>query len=185
MVDLEALGFAVVPTSTGCPSYHPATLLKLYIYGYLNRVQSSRLLDGAAICATCAQFIVICRNIGLFRRPLAAIDGSKFKGVNARDRNVTHGKVRTRQDKLNETIARYLTALDAADRQESMDVPSGSQRLRDKLVLLKAQMQKLEAAVVASPDKQVSLTDPDTRLIVIGDCLTGVGTPIAARPAKS
>ena len=207
VLDLGGLGFAVVPASTGRPSYHPAMLLKLYIYGYLNRIQSSRRLErecqrnvelmwltgrlapdhktiagfrrsnGAAICAACAQFIVICRKIGLFTRPLAAIDGSKFKGVNARDKNFTRGKVRTRLEKLNETIARYLTALDAADRQESMDAPSGSRRLRDKLVQLKAQMQKLkalEAAVEASPDKQVSLTDPDTRLMVIGDRLTGV-----------
>ena len=139
-----------MPAATGRPSYHPAMLLKLYIYGYLNRIQSSRRLErecrrnvelmwltgrlapdfktiadfrrnnGAAICAACAQFIVICRDIGLFTRPLAAIDGSKFKGVNARDKNFTRGKVRTRLAKLNETIAHYLTALDAADRQESM-----------------------------------------------------------------
>jgi transposase len=89
-----------------------------------------------------AQFIVICRKIGLFTRPLTAIDGSKFKGVNARDKNFTRGQVRTRLEKLNETIARYLTELDAADRQESVAVPSGSQRLCGKLVQLKAQMQK-------------------------------------------
>ena len=90
--------------------------------------------NGAAICAACAQFIVICRNLGLFTRPVAAIDGSKFKGVNARDKNFTRGKVKTRLAHLNETIARYLTALDAADRQESMGVESGSKRLRDRLV---------------------------------------------------
>jgi transposase len=206
-LDLGALGFAIVPAATGRPSYHPATLLKLYIYGYLNRIQSSRRLErecqrnvelmwltgrlapdfktiadfrrdnGPAICAACAQFIVICRNLGLFTRPVAAIDGSKFKGVNARDKNFTRGKVKTRLAHLNETIARYLTALDAADRQESMGVEAGSKRLREKLVRLKAQMQKLkalEAAVDAAPDKQVSLTDPDTRLMVIGDRLTGV-----------
>ena len=124
--------------------------MKLYIYGYLNRIQSSRRLkgecqrnielmwltgrlapdfktiadfrrdNGAAICAACAQFIVICRDISLFTRPLAAIDGSKFKGVNARDSNFTRGKIKTRLAKLNETIAHYLTALDAADRQERM-----------------------------------------------------------------
>jgi hypothetical protein len=133
--------------------------------------------NGAAICAACAQFIVICRDIGLFTRPLAVIDGSKFKGVNARDKNFTRGKVRTRLAKLNETIAHYLTALDAADRQESMGAEAGSKRLRDKLVRLRAQMQKLkalESAVEAAPDKQVSLTDPDTRLMVTGDRLTGV-----------
>jgi transposase len=206
-LDLGALGFSIVPASTGRPSYHPATLLKLYIYGYLNCIQSSRRLErecgrnvelmwltgrlapdfktiadfrrdnGPAICAACSQFIVVCRQSGLFTRPVAAIDGSKFKGVKARDKNFTRGKVKTRLEKLNETIARYLTALDAADRQESMGVESGSQRLRDKLVKLRAQMQKLkalEAAVESSPDKQVSLTDPDTRLMVIGDRLTGV-----------
>jgi transposase len=153
-LDLSALDFAVQPAATGRPSYHPAMMLKLYIYGYLNRIQSSRRLErecqrnvelmwltgrlapdfktiadfrrdnGPAICAACAQFIVICRNIGLFTRPLAAIDGSKFKGVNARDKNFTRGKVRTRLAKLNETIAHYLTALDAADRQESMGTDS-------------------------------------------------------------
>src|SRR4029434_10482444 len=105
-LDLYVLGFdGVEPCETGRPSYHPSVLLKIYIYGYLNRIQSSRRLErecqrnvelmwltgrlapdfktiadfrrlnGAAICAACAQFIVICRNIGLFTRPLAAIDG--------------------------------------------------------------------------------------------------------------
>ena len=133
---------------------------------------------GLAICAACAQFIVICRDLGLFTRPLAAIDGSKFKGVNARDKNFTRSKVRTRLAKLEKSAAQYLTALDAADRQESMSEgsSSGSGKLRDKLTRLKAQMQKLkalEAATEASPDKQVSLTDPDTRLMVTGDRLTG------------
>src|SRR5262245_60072047 len=204
-LDLATLGFdGVVPETTGRPAYHPATLLKIYLYGYLNRVQSSRRLErecqrnielmwltgrlapdfktiadfrrdnAAAICAACAQFIVICRDIGLFTRPLAAIDGSKFKGVNARDRNFTRGKIKTRLAKLNETIAHYLTALDAADRQERLGAQAGSQRLREKLVKLRAQMQKLkalEAAVDASPDGQVSLTDADTRLMVTGDRL--------------
>jgi hypothetical protein len=116
--------------------------------------------------------------LGLFTRPLAAIDGSKFKGVNARDKNFTRSKVRTRLAKLEERAAQYLTALDAADRQENMEGigPSGSGKLRDKLTRLKMQMQKLkalEAAIEASPDKQVSLTDPDTRLMVTGDRLTG------------
>ena len=129
-----------------------------------------RRLNGAAICAACAQFIVICRSIGLFTRPLAVIDGSRFKGVNARDRNFTRGKVRGRLDKLNEAMARYLTALDAADHQEAIDGrSSGAGRLRDKLARLQAQMQKvrtLQAAVEAAPDKQVSFTDPDSRLMV-------------------
>jgi transposase len=118
-LDLDALGFQSQPAATGRPGYHPAMLLRLYIYGYLNRIQSSRRLErechrnvelmwltgrlapdfktiadfrrdnGAAICAACTQFIVICREIGLFQRALAVVDGSKFKGVNARDRNFT------------------------------------------------------------------------------------------------
>lgn len=99
--------------------------------------------------------------------------------MNARDKNFTRGKVKTRLAHLNETIARYLTALDAADRQEgkAWGVEAGSKRLHQKLVQMKAQMQKLkalEAAADAAPEKQVSLTDPDTRLMVIGDRLTGV-----------
>ena len=137
-----------------------------------------RRLNGPAICAACAQFIVICRSIGLFTRPLAVIDGSRFKGVNARDRNFTRGKVRGRLDKLNEAMARYLTALDAADHQEAIDGrSSGAGRLRDKLARLQAQMQKvrtLQAAVEAAPDKQVSFTDPDSRLMVVRDRVTGV-----------
>src|SRR5690349_3040322 len=137
-LDLKTLGFeGAEPAITGRPSYHPALLLKLYIYGYLNRIASSRRLErecqrnveamwltgrlapdfktiadfrrlnGPAICAACAQFIVICRSIGLFTRPLAVIDGSRFKGVNARDRNFTRSKVRGRLDQLNEVMARY------------------------------------------------------------------------------
>ena len=112
-LDLGALGFAVVPAATGRPSYHPAMLLKLYIYGYLNRIQSSRRLErecqrnvelmwltgrlapdfktiadfrrdnGAAICAACAQFIVICREIGLFT---AAAGGDRWQQVQGRER---------------------------------------------------------------------------------------------------
>ena len=140
-------------------------LLKLYVYGYMNRIQSRRRLErecqrnielmwltgrlapdfktivdfrrdnGLAICGASAQFIVICRDLGLFTRPPAAIDGGKFKSVNARDKNFTRSKVRTRLAKLGESTAQYLTALDAADRQENMDGSdaSGSGKLRDKL----------------------------------------------------
>ena len=122
-LDLGALGFArVVPDATGRPAYNPATLLKIYLYGYLNRIQSSRRLeretqrsielmwltgrlmpdfktiadfrrdDGAAIRKTCAQFIVLCRHLNLFTRAVVAIDGSKFKAVNTRDKNLTPAK---------------------------------------------------------------------------------------------
>ncbi len=154
-LDLEALGFAgVVPEMTGCPSYHPATLLKIYLYGYLNRIQSSRRLEretqrnielmwltgrlmpdfktiadfrrdnGRAIRAACAQFIVLCRRLNLFTQAVVAIDGSKFKAVNNRDKNFTVAKVGKRIEQVEESIGRYLAALDRADRQDS-DVGRG------------------------------------------------------------
>jgi len=206
-LDLNSLGFRSAPAATGRPGYDPATLLRLYVYGYLNRIQSSRRLErechrnielmwltgrlapdhktiadfrrnnGAAICAACAQFIVICRQIGLFQRALAVVDGSKFKGVNARDRNFTRGKVKKRLGRLNDAVAGYLASLDAADREENVNRAASCERLRGKLALVAAQVQKLkamEAAVEAAPDHQVSLTDPDTRLMVTGDRLAGV-----------
>src|SRR5678815_164676 len=146
-LDLHALGFeGVAPAATGRPSYHPSVLLKLYIYGYLNRVQSSRRLEreaqrnvelmwltgklapdhktianfrkdnGPAIQAACAHFIVLCRQIGLFTQAVAAVDGSKFKAVNTRDKNFTPVKLRKRIEQVAEHIAGYLQDLDTADR---------------------------------------------------------------------
>ena len=145
-LDLEALGFAgVVPEVTGRPAYHPATLLKVYLYGYLNRIQSSRRLEresqrnielmwltgrlmpdfktiadfrrdnGPAIRAACAQFVVLCRNLNLFTRAVVALDGSRFKAVNNRDKNFTVAKVAKRIEQVEASIARYLAALDPAD----------------------------------------------------------------------
>jgi len=149
-LDLAALGFSgVTPAATGRPAYHPSTLLKIYLYGYLNRVQSSRRLEregqrnielmwltgrlapdfktiadfrkdnGAAIRAVCSQFVVLCRQLGLFTRAIVAIDGSKFKAVNNRDKNYTVAKVTGRMEQVAASIARYLRALDRADREES------------------------------------------------------------------
>ena len=195
-LDLDALGFELVPALTGRPAYHPATLLKLYIYGYLNRVQSSRRLEreagrnvevmwltgklapdhktianfrkdnGPAIQAACAHFVVLCRQIGLFTRALAAVDGSKFKAVNTRDKNFTPTKLRKRIEQIAEHIAGYLQDLDTADRIEGDAAEARSEKLKDRLSALRAQMQALkamEAQVAASPDGQVSLTDPDAR----------------------
>src|SRR5499427_4736291 len=137
-LDLATLGFdGVVPETTGRPAYHPATLLKIYLYGYLNRVQSSRRLkreaqrnielmwltgrlapdfktiadfhkdNGAAIRAVCARFVVLCRELGLFTRAVVAIDGSKFKAVNNRDKNYTVAKVIGRMEQVDASIARY------------------------------------------------------------------------------
>lgn len=196
-LDLRGLGFeGMTPAATGRPAYHPAMLLKLYVYGYLNKVQSSRRLEreaqrnvelmwltgrlapdhktiadfrrenGSAIQAACAQFVVLCRQLGLFGAALVAIDGSKFKAVNTRDRNFTAYKVKRRIEQVAEHIAGYLQDLDTADRHEGEAAEARSGRLVEKIDRLRAQMAMLkamEAEVEASPDGQVSLTDPDAR----------------------
>src|SRR5262249_26821570 len=149
-LDLLELGFdGVEPEVTGRPSYHPAVLLKLYVYGYLNRVQSSRRLEreagrnvevmcltgrlkpdhktiadfrkdyGLAIRRVCSRFVSLCRTLRLFTEASVAIDGSKFKAVNNRDRNFTSAKMRRRLAQIEESVARYLQQLDSADRQEA------------------------------------------------------------------
>ena len=196
-LDLAVLGFAgVVPETTGRPSYHPRTLLKIYLYGYLNRVQSSRRLEreaqrnielmwlvgrlapdfktiadfrkdnGAAIRAVCAQFVGLCRRLKLFTHAVVAIDGSKFKAVNNRDKNYTVAKVTGRMEQVDASIARYLSALDRADREESDIAEDKSVRLKEKIAGLRRQMQALKAmeqTVQDASDQQVSLTDPDAR----------------------
>jgi transposase len=196
-LDLCALGFdGVTPAATGRPAYHPNTLLKLYVYGYLNKVQSSRRLEreaqrnielmwltgrlapdhktiadfrkdnGPAIQAACSQFVVLCRELGLFGSALVAIDGSKFKAVNTRDKNFTANKLKKRLEQVAEHIAGYLRDLDTADRQESQAAETRSGRLKEKIERLREQMRMLQAMqgqVAASPDGQVSLTDPDAR----------------------
>src|ERR1700741_2932300 len=190
-LNLAELGFdGVEPEVTGRPSYHPSVLLKLYIYGYLNRVQSSRRLEheagrnvevmwlmgrllpdhktiadfrkdnGAAIRKVCAQFIALCRAMGLLTQASVAIDGSKFKAVNNRDKNFTRAKMERRMAQIEESIARYLQQLDTADRQEpSETLKAKVDRLKDKIAKLKEQMQRLhaiEAQMLAMPDQRIS-----------------------------
>jgi transposase len=207
-LDLVALGFGrAVPAGTGRPAYHPAVLLKLYLYGYLNRIPSSRRLEreaqrnievvwltgrlapdfktiadfrrdnGPAIRATCRQFVVICRKLDLFSDALVAIDGSRFKAVNTRDKNYTPGAIERRIEQVDAAIARYLAALDTADRQEKDLPPGKTERLKEKLVGLKEQMRHLremEVAVKAAPDQQISLTDPDARAMATSGKGTGL-----------
>jgi transposase len=197
-LDLGGLGFGrVEPLATGRPGYHPAALLKLYIYGYLNRVQSSRRLEreagrnvevmwltgrlvpdhktianfrkdnGSAIRKVCAKFVALCRQLDLFAEASVAIDGSKFKAVNTRDKNFTRAKMKRRMEQIEESVARYLHQLDSADRQEpSVARATKSGRLKDKIATLKKEMgrlQELEVRMLATPDQQISLTDPDAR----------------------
>ena len=207
-LDLEALGFSgVVPEQTGRPAYHPAALLKIYLYGYLNRIQSSRRLEretqrnielmwltgrlmpdfktiadfrrdcGPAIRAACAQFIVLCRQFNLFTRAIVAIDGSKFKAVNNRDKNFTVAKVAKRIEQVEASIARYLAALDRADREDGDVAEAKTVRLKEKIEGLRRQMQSLREIgkqVEAAPDKQVSLTDPDARSMATSGKGTGI-----------
>jgi transposase len=196
-LNLVSLGFdGAIPADTGRPAYHPAILLRIYIYGYLNRIQSSRRLEreaqrnvelmwltgrlmpdfktianfrkdnSKAIRGVCRQFVVLCQQLGLFGENLVAIDGSKFKAVNNRDRNFTSAKLKRRMEEIESSINRYLTALDAADRQEPTASEPSAVRLEEKIAKLKTQMKELKAIEIQlneSPDKQVSLTDPDAR----------------------
>lgn len=196
-LDLGSLGFeAVNREAGGRPAYHPAALLKIYIYGYLNRIQSSRRLEreaqrnleliwltgrlapdfktiadfrkdnGGAITAVCSRFVALCRNMKVFSHAIVAIDGSKLKAVNSRDRNFTVGKIKGRRQQLEDSVARYLAELDRSDRDPTL-LPEGRvPQLRDKLAKLHAQMEKLdeiEKQLEATPDHQISLTDPDAR----------------------
>ena len=197
-LDLAGLGFGgVAPEATGRPSYHPSVLLKLYIYGYLHRVQSSRRLEreaghnvevmwlsgrlvpdhktiadfrkdnGVAIRKVCARFVGLCRAMGLLTHASVAIDGSKFKAVNNRDRNFTRAKMERRMAQIEASVARYLQQLDTADRQEPSEaLKTKTSRLKEKIEKLKEQMRCLEilkVEMLATPDQQISLTDPDAR----------------------
>jgi len=208
-LDLSGLGFeGAAPEATGRPSYHPSVLLKLYIYGYLNRVQSSRRLErealrnvevmwltgrlapdhktiadfrkdyGSAIKRVCVQFIELCRLMGLLTTASVAIDGSKFKAVNTRDKNFTRGKVERRRAQLEKSVARYLAELDTADLQEpSEELAAKTAHLKEKLVKLESEMQRLaamEKLMLASPDQQISLTDPDSRSMATSGRGSGV-----------
>jgi transposase len=195
-IDLDNMGFNTMPAETGRPAYHPATLLKLFIYGYLNRVQSSRRLEreagrnvelmwllgrlapdfktiadfrkdnAQAIQAVCREFVLLCRKLDLFNDALIAIDGSKFKAVNNRDLNFTQAKLKYRLKLINESIAKYLLQIDSADRQEASVAKVRTERLESKIASLKKEITKLNAiekALLETPDKQISLTDPDAR----------------------
>jgi transposase len=207
-LDLEVLGFeGVVPGATGRPGYHPGLLLKIYVYGYINQIASSRRLEreaqrnvelmwltgrlapdfktiadfrkdnGPAIRATCRKFIDLCRRLDLFTHAVAAIDGSKFKAVNARDKNFTKAKLKKRIDQVEASIERYMAALETADRQEGELAQAKSVRLQVKIAALREQMaavKALEPVVHAAPGQQISLTDPDARSMATSGRGSGV-----------
>lgn len=206
-LDLSGLGFKTEPADTGRPGYNPATILKIFVYGYLNRVHSSRRLEsearrnvelmwltgrlapdfktiadfrkdnGEAIRLVCREFVMLCRKLNLFTQAFVAIDGAKFKAVNTRDKNFTKAKLKRRMQQIDESIDRYLNQIASADRQESEVSTNKSQRLKDKIEILKKEMdrlKKLEVRLLAEPDQQISLTDPDARSMATSGRGTGM-----------
>jgi transposase len=199
-LDLAELGFDVVPEATGRPGYHPATMLRIYLYGYLNQIQSSRRLErecgrniemmwltrrltpdfktiadfrkdnGPAIHGVCRQFVTFCRNIRLLDEARVAIDGSKFKAVNHREKNFTHDRLKRRMEAIDKTVDRYLAELDRADRQaEVTGAPVSASKVTQlvgRIDALKGKLKRLsalETKLLASGENQISLTDPDAR----------------------
>jgi transposase len=207
-LDLQALGFdGMQPEVTGRPGYHPASLLKIYIYGYLNRIQSSRRLEretqrnveliwltgrltpdfktiadfrkdnGKAIRSVCREFVVLCRELNLFSEAIVAIDGSKFKAVNNRDKNFTDRKLKARMQQLEESIARYMTELDRADREPALVTEARVEHIKEKVATVKKQMRQLKQIgkqMAQAPDGQISLTDPDARSMATSGRGTGM-----------
>lgn len=207
-LDLAGLGFErVQAASTGRPGYQPGSMLKLYLYGYLNQVQSSRRLErearrntelmwllgklapdfktiadfrrdnGEALRAACAAFVAICRQVGLLTGGVVAVDGSRFKAVNTRDKNYTPAAVRRRIEQAEASIERYLQALDTADRQEGEEAELRGDRLKERLSSLRRQVRELkvmEAEVAQAADRQISLTDPDARAMATNGKGTGL-----------
>ena len=199
-LDLKQLGFAGAdPAMTGRPAYHPAVLLKIYIYGYLNRITSSRRLEREAqrnvelmwltdrlapdfktiadfrhdnskgIGNVCCRFVRLCRDLRLFTQAIVAIDSSKFKAVNSRDRNFTPGKIDRRQEQIEQSIQRYLKALETADRTQPAEVEAKTERLREKIATLREQVRRMDTVreeLKQQPDGQISLTDSDSRSMI-------------------
>ena len=198
-LDLQELGFeGSNPAATGRPSYHPAVLLKIYIYGYLNRIQSSRRLErecqrnlelmwltgrlapdfktiadfrhdnGKGIRNVCRRFVVLCRELNLLSQAIVAIDGSKFKAVNNRDRNFTATKIDRFQEQIEQSIQRYLDGLETADRTQSAGLQAKTERVQEKIKKLRQHMQHLDGLrerLKSEPDGQLSMTDPDARVM--------------------
>ncbi len=207
-LDLAALGFhRTRPADTGRPSYDPAVLLKIYIYGYLNRVQSSRRLErecqrnvelmwltgrlapdfktiadfrrdsGTGIRNVCRRFVVLCRELRLFSQAIVAIDGSKFKAVNNRDRNFTAVKIDRFQQQVARSIQRYLDTLETADRTQPVGLQAKTERLHDKVKKLRKRMRELDelkTQLKSEPDEQLSQTDPDARSMATSRLGSGI-----------
>ena len=187
-LDISGLGFKTEPADTGRPGYHPRTMLKIFIYGYMNKVHSSRRLEaetkrnvelmwltgrlapdfktiadfrkdnGEAIRLVCREFVVLCRKLNLFSGAFVAIDGAKFKAVNTRDKNFTKAKLKRRLQQIDESIDRYLSQIASADRHDTESAANKSQRLKDKISALEEEMDRLKKLEVRL------LVEPDQQL---------------------
>ena len=210
-LELAELGFTrATPAETGRPAYDPGDLLRLYLYGYLNRVRSSRMLEREtkvnlevmwllgklspdfktiadfrrdnlkALKQVCRQFTLLCQKLQLFGGELVAVDGSKFKAVNNRRRNFNEARLTKAMQAMEEKISAYLKSLDQADDAEpdpDQPTPSAAE-LRAKIETLRQRQTKYQALKQGLKDsgaKQVSLTDPDARSMVMHHGSTEVG----------
>ena len=182
-------------------------MLKLYVYGYLHQVTSSRKLEreagrnielmwligklapdfktiadfrhdnASAIQIACQRFVAICRALGLVGGGMVAIDGSRLRAVNTHEKNYTKGKLARRKAHVEESIARYLAELEEADSAETGPATPRIEHLTERLASLRGRLGELEEIgrqLEASPDQQVSLTDPDTRAMATGSDHRGV-----------
>lgn len=192
------LGFVTIPSHTGRPGYHPSMLLKLYVYGYLNRIQSSRRLEresqrnvelmwllgrltpdfktiadfrkdnGEAIKKVCREFVLLTKKLGLLDGDCVAIDGSKFKAVNNADRAFSKAKLERRRQKIDESINDYLDEIKRVDRLDTQESRNKKVHLKERLVKVREEAKRLEfleKELLETPDQQISLTDPDARIM--------------------
>jgi len=195
-LNITHLGFKSEPNRIGRPAYHPAVLLKIYVYGYFNQIHSSRRLEreaqrnielmwltnrlapdfktiadfrknnGKAVRRVCTEFVMLCKKFDLFNSAFIAIDGSKFKAVNNRDKNFTRAKMKRRLTDVEESIDRYMDKLTNVDQAESFAGNGKKEGIESKVVDLKKELvrlNELNKLMLESPDQQVSLTDPDAR----------------------
>ena len=198
-LDLAATGFArVVPEATGRPGYAPGDLLKLYIYGYLNRVRSSRRLEAethrnleviwllrhlrpdfktiadfrrdnrAAFRSVFREFVLLCRQLDLFGRELLAVDGTRIKAVNNKNRNFTRASLRQYIDEADKRLVDYLRRLDEDDVVEGGASSAGSRvhNLVEKIEAIRGKRDRLHGLLTElerTGESQISLTDPDSR----------------------
>lgn len=163
-LDLAKLGFKVRPADTGRPGYHPSTMLKLYVYGYLSQIQSSSRLEREA--TRNVELMWLLGRLELFCSEVVAIDGSKFKAVNNYEKNFSSAKVKRPPEPLESSIEHYFSELDSDDRAESQVPEERKFHLRQRIKAVQREMARVNRIgeqLAHSSETQVSLTDPDAR----------------------